>query len=467
MKKKRKWLRLILTLLTASAIAYTGACIYYNLRFPLTTFDEGAEKTPFTGVPKDFLLGTATSAHQIEGGNTLNDWATFEAESGHIKNDERCGRACDSWSLVDDDIRLMKELGANSYRFSIEWSRLEPSEGAFDEAAWSHYAEQIKKLTAQHMTPMVTLLHFSLPQWLASKGGLTAEDFPEKFARFVAEAARRYGPDVDLWCTLNEPNVMMYEGYVIGAYPPGKKSNEEASKAFAGLVRAHALAATALRRNDPGCQIGVAMNLIAFQPRQRYNLLDWISKDIAESSFDWAFYDSITSGKISLSAPGFPSLNTPLEGLQGSVDFFGVNYYRRDLVHFSPFSLGMVETKGGPNPHSDLDWEIYPEGLYDLLKATHLRYQLPIYVTENGMADSSGEHRADYLRRHMYAVVKAIHAGVDVRGYYHWSLMDNFEWAEGFSPRFGLYKMDYTTMARTPSPGVASFQEIAKEMAAQ
>src|SRR5262249_50900071 len=179
------------------------------------------------------------------------------------------------------------------------------------------------------------------------------------------------------------------------------------------------------------------------------------------------FYDSIRSGKILLSAPGFPSLNTPLEGLQGSVDFLGVNYYRRDLVHFSPSSPGMVETKGGPSPHSDLDWEVYPEGLYDLLKTAHLRYHLPIYVTENGIADASGEKRTDYLRRHLYAVVKAIHEGVDVRGYYHWSLIDNFEWAEGFTPRFGLYKMDYTTMARTPSPGVATFQQVAKEMAAQ
>jgi beta-glucosidase len=124
----------------------------------------------------------------------------------------------------------------------------------------------------------------------------------------------------------------------------------------------------------------------------------------------------------------------------------------------------MVETKGGPNPHSDLDWEIYPEGLYDLLTAAHARYQLPIYVTENGIADTSGEKRADYLRRHVYAIMRAIQAGADIRGYYHWSLIDNFEWAEGFEPRFGLYRVNYETMARTPSPGVAAFQQIAKEL---
>jgi beta-glucosidase len=463
MATSRRWPRIVLGIFGVLAISYTGTCLYYSFSQPVTVFEEGVEKAPFTGVPKGFLLGTATAAHQIEGGNTNNDWAAFEAEPGRIKNNEKSGKACDSWNLVDEDIRLMKELGANSYRFSIEWSRLEPTEGTLDEAAWAHYAEQIKKLKAQNITPMVTLLHFSLPQWLAKRGGLTAEDFPEKFGKFAAEAAKRYGPEVDLWCTLNEPNVMMYQGYVIGVFPPGKKSNEEATQAFEGLLRAHLTGSQALRQSDPGATIGVAMNMIAFQPQQRWNLIDWISANIAARSFDWAFYDSIMAGRIKFSAPGFPSLDKELTDLKGSVDFIGVNYYRRDLVHFSPSAPGMVETKGGPNPHSDLDWEIYPEGLYDLLKAAHTRYQLPIYVTENGIADS-GEKRPGYLRSHMYAIVKAIQEGVPVKGYYHWSLLDNFEWAEGFTPRFGLYQMNYNTLARTPSPAVATFQQIAKEL---
>jgi beta-glucosidase len=311
---------------------------------------------------------------------------------------------------------------------------------------------------------MVTLLHFSLPQWLAKRGGLMAKDFPEKFAAFSAEAAKRYGAEVDLWCTLNEPNVMMYQGYVIGIFPPGKKSNEDAAQAFAGLLRAHAQSAKAVRENDQGASVGVAMNLVVFQPKQRWNLLDWISSRLAANAFNWAFYDSIKAGRIVFSAPGFPSLDEPLDGLANSVDFFGANYYRRDMVHFAPSAPGMVETTSGPGTLSDLGWEIYPEGLYELLLHAYARYQLPIYVTENGIADSKGDRRPGYVRGHLYALSRAIAEGVPVRGYFHWSLLDNFEWAEGFTPRFGLYKTDYSTMARTPAGGSEVFQQAAKEI---
>lgn len=456
------------TLLTIAALLVSGyliACLQYQRTHPRTAFVPGAETPPLTGLPRTFLLGTATAAHQVEGGNVHNDWAAFEAEPGRIKNGEKSGRACDSWNLLDEDIALLRELGATSYRFSIEWSRIEPTEGQFDEAAWTHYQVQLQKLKAAGIVPMVTLLHFTLPQWLAQRGGLIAPDFPQRFARFVTEAVTRYAADVTLWCTINEPNVQMYQGYVIGIFPPAKKSNAEAAQAFAGLLRAHAAAAKVLRKHDPDAQIGVAMNLVALQPARRWNLLDWVSSGLAEAAFNWAFYDSIAAGRIQFHPPGFPAIDEPLADLRGSVDFFGANYYRRDLVRFSPGAPGLVTTTGGPNPRSDLDWEIYPEGLYDLLKAAHARYRLPIYVTENGLADASGDKRADYLRRHLYAVARAAQDGVPVRGYYHWSLLDNFEWAEGFTPRFGLYKMDYKTLARTPSPGVAAFRQIANELA--
>lgn len=463
---KRRWPRILGALFALLGTGYAGACLYFHWSHQAPTFAPGAEKAPFTNIPPGFLLGTATAAHQIEGGNVYNDWAAFENEPGRIKHGDKSGRACDSWNLVDEDIRLMKELGANSYRFSIEWSRLEPVEGRYDEAAWAHYAEQIRKLKAAGITPMVTLLHFTLPQWLAQRGGAIAPDFPDKFGAFSAEAAKRFGAEVDLWCTINEPNVVMYQGYVLGIFPPGKKSNEEAARAFAGLVRAHAASAKALRQHAPRAKIGVAINLVELQPKQRWNLFDWISSRMAVNAFNWAFYDSIRAGRIVFGAPGFPSLDEPLEGLAGSADFFGANYYRRDLLHFAPSAPGMVENSAGPGPKNDLGWEIYPEGLLSILREAHQRYQLPIYITENGIADTDGDLRADYLRRHFYAVSVALQEGIPVRGYFHWSLLDNFEWAEGFEPRFGLYQTNYSTLARTPSPGVAAFQQIAREIGA-
>jgi beta-glucosidase len=435
-------------------------CSYPSRRDTGAAFFEEAQKEQVV-FPKTFLFGTATAAHQIEGGNDKNDWARFESEPGRIKKGEKSGQAVDHWNRVDEDIELMKALNANAYRFSIEWSRLEPTEGTWDEAAWTHYSEELQKLKAANITPMVTLLHFTLPGWLAERGGATAKDFPEKFGRFAAEAATRLGSQVELWCTINEPNVQMYLGYVEGVFPPGKKSNEEAVKAFEGLLRAHDAAAKELRAKDAGSTLGVAMNLVYFQPYSRVSLLDRVASNTGRNAFNFAFYDSIMAGKIQLKAAGFPKLEKELASLKGSVDFFGVNYYRRSTVNFSLRAPGKVKVSVGAGPTNDLGWEIYPEGLYNLLMEVSEKYKLPIYITENGIADSKDEMRSDYLKGHLYAVSKAMKDGADIRGYFHWSLMDNFEWAEGFDPRFGLYTVDYKTMSRTPTKATEVFKAAA------
>jgi beta-glucosidase len=307
---------------------------------------------------------------------------------------------------------------------------------------------------------MVTLLHFTLPAWLADRGGVRAGDFPLRFAHFAGEAARRLGPEVELWCTLNEPNVQMYLGYVEGVWPPGRKSPAEAVEAFAGLLRAHALAAGALRRHDPGARVGVAQNLVVFEPASRLSVPDWLAARTAEAAFDWAFPDSIAAGRMRLQAPGFPALDEPLPELRGSTDYFGANYYRRDLVRFAPRAPGRIELRPGPGPRNDLGWEVHPEGLLRVLRQAWARYRLPVYVTENGIADAAGERRAAYLRAHAHAVARALAEGVDVKGYFHWSLMDNFEWAEGYAARFGLYRVEPGTLARLATPATAAFAEL-------
>jgi beta-glucosidase len=305
-----------------------------------------------------------------------------------------------------------------------------------------------------------------MPGWLADRGGLTADDFAPRFEAFAGEGARRLGPEVRFWCTVNEPNVQMYQGYVAGIWPPGKKDTAAASRAFAGLVRGHAAAARAIRAARKDARIGAAVNLIVFDPLRRWWLPDWIAAREADRGFNWAFYDSIERGAITLNIAGFPRLDEPLPGLQGSADYVGVNYYRRNLVRFSPRAPGLVELLQGPGPLSDSGLEIYPEGLLRLLRRVWEKYRRPVIITENGIADAKDALRSAYLRAHALAVGRAIQEGIPVEGYLHWSLMDNFEWADGFEPRFGLYHVDYETQRRTAGAGAAEFRRIAAMLGA-
>jgi beta-glucosidase len=442
------------------AVAYTAAVFGFEMAEPAVVFDSIPSDPFVSPVPDPFLWGAATSAHQIEGGNVHNDWARFEAVPGNIRDGSSSGVASDHWSRVAEDVGLLSHLGANAYRFSIEWSRVEPSEGEWDGAAWDHYLREVTLLRQAGVTPMVTLLHFTLPAWLADRGGLTAPDFAVRFERFAAEAASRLRDEVTYWCTVNEPNVQMYQGYVEGIWPPGLRDTQQAARAFAGLVRGHAAASAAIKEAIPEARVGAAVNLIVFDPLRRWWLPDWIAAREADRGFNWAFYDSVKRGAISFDLAGFPEIDEPLDDLAFSVDFFGLNYYRRNIVRFSPGAPGLVELLQGPGPLSDSGVEIYPEGLLRLIRRAWDRYELPIIVTENGVSDASGDLRPEYLRGHVYAVSRAQQEGIPIEGYLHWSLMDNFEWAEGFGPRFGLFRVDYETLERIPGSGAEEFRRL-------
>jgi beta-glucosidase len=441
--------------------SYFGLCAFMTANAKIPPLAGESAASIAAALPAGFLLGTATSAHQVEGGNERNDWALFESQPGRIARGERCGKADDHWNRIADDVELMTNIGANAYRFSVEWSRVEPVEGTWDDEAWNHYVDEVERLKGAGIVPMVTLLHFTLPAWLSRRGGLTAADFPAAFARFSGEAAARLGARVELYCTLNEPNVAMYNGYVRGVFAPGETSNAAAVAAYAGMLRAHGAAARAIRARNPGARIGLAMNLILFEPKRWYNLLDIVVTRFASSAFNWAFLDSVAAARVRFRAPGFPSIDEPNQDLAGSLDFVGVNYYRRDLVSFAPSQPGLVRNEPGDGDRTDLGWEIHPAGLLTLLREVSLRYGRPIYVTENGLADAGGSRRGAFIKEHLAAVTAAVREGIDVRGYFHWSLLDNFEWAEGFEPRFGLYRVDYATLARTRAPGAEVFAEIA------
>jgi len=451
-------------LLAAAAGLWLTACLVYSLRNPRLAFSPEDLARPAPPLPEGFLWGTATSAHQIEGGNH-NDWTMFEAVPGHVERGETSAVAADHWNRMEEDVALMRAIGANAYRFSIEWSRLEPADGEWSEEAWSRYQDLVRRLEEAGITPMVTLLHFTLPVWLAERGGVASPDFPDRFARLASEAARRLGPSVELWCTLNEPNVQMYLGYVAGAFPPGETSPPRAAEAWRGLLRGHAAAARALRAADPDARIGVANNLMVVQPEWRLSLLDWLGVRFVDQAWNWAFPDAVKKGRVRLRLPGV-NVDEPLPELRGTVDFFGLNYYFRYLLHVSPGAPRGISLRAGPGMVSELGGEpppgdAYPEGLLILMREAWGRYHLPIYVTEGGIADARGAMRGALIRGHVESIDRARAEGIPVRGYFHWTLMDNFEWDKGYRPRFGLYAVDRRTLSRTPAGGAEAFAALA------
>jgi beta-glucosidase len=460
----KRLLRVLLVILGLAVIAWAGPCLCLSIAHPAVTFTSEELARPAPPLPKGFLWGTATSSHQIEGGNR-NDWTRFEAAPGTIEGGDTSAVALDHWNRMAEDVALMKAIKASAYRFSIEWSRLEPQESAWNEAAWVRYQDLVRQLREARITPMVTLLHFTLPLWMADRGGVAAPDFPERFSRFAAEAGKRLGPGVDLWCTLNEPNVQMYMGYVIGTWPPQKKSPAEAAQAWRGLLRAHAGAAAALRAADPGAKVGVANNVMLLEPASRLSLFDWLAARFLDQFWNWAFADAIRDGRARLRLPG-TTLDEAIDGLQGSVDFFGLNYYFRYLMRFAPSAPQRVEMRPGPGPKSELAGEppagdSPPEALFLLMREAWARYHLPIYITEGGIADEKGTMRGALIRGQVEAVQRALAEGIPVRGYLHWSLMDNFEWEKGYRPRFGLFRVDRATLERTPAGGADVFAALA------
>lgn len=430
------------------------------------------------GLQHGFLLGTATAAHQIEGNNE-NDWTdwengTWEDGNPRIARGERSGLATDSYRRFDEDLAAMKLLRANSYRFSVEWSRLEPEEGEWRDDVAAHYLSWATRLRAAGIEPMVTLHHFTLPRWVAARGGWANEETIGHFERFARRVGEALGAQVDLWCTLNEPNVQVIRGYLDGLWPPGVRDSQLAALAYAHLMRAHGRASRALRSSDltdadgdgAATRIGLAHHVRIFQPATASSL-DLAIADLTDDFFNEALPRAMATGRIQLSVPGQVAMDEPAPELEGATDYLGLNYYTRDFVRAdlgSPTFSNLYVPRGRPT--SDLGWDLYPEGLY-LLLTRFAGFGWPLYVTENGIADAAGEARHHYLRAHVYAVQRATEAGVDVRGYFHWSLLDNFEWLDGFEPRFGLFTVDRSeggSLRRSPTPAVESFRDIAARL---
>jgi beta-glucosidase len=439
-----------------------------NLRFDMKKLKNAPWK-----LGPDFLWGSATSSHQVEGYGTNNNWYRFESavdEEGRprILNGQKAGIASDHWHRYQEDIQLMKDLSLNAYRFSVEWSKIEPQRGQFDESALEHYEQVVDELRANGIEPMVTLHHFTNPIWFEEQGAFLQEDSPDIFARFVEKVVARLGSKVKFWCTINEPSIYSLWGYFKAHFPPAVKDPQIVGRVFLNLMRAHTAAYQTIKKLQPQAQVGLVINLVIFDSPNRWNLLDVFLARSYNRSLNAAPLTYLVYGLFNFSIPGAARV-TYSGDIKDDFDFIGLNYYTRFFQRFAPASDGYAKDllKAPPEKLTDMRWEIYPEGLYRCLKFITGYTSKPIYITENGIADDSDTKRARFIEDHLLVLNKAVSDGMDVKGYFYWSLLDNFEWAFGFERRFGLYHVDYATQKRTLRDGSKKYPEMIRRSLAQ
>ena len=411
--------------------------------------------------PKGFLWGAGTSSHQVEG-NHHNEWSEWEKRSaerlakeareeswhdswrGYGKRERNAefakeasdpnnyisGAACDHWNRYEEDFDILQELNLNTYRFSIEWSKVEPAEGAFDKEAIDHYKKVIASLRRRGIEPFVTLWHFWLPVWVAESGGALSPEFPDRFARYADRMAKEFGDSVTFYVTINEPDIYSSLSYLLGFWPPERKSVLLHFRALHHLKQAHKKAYSAIKAAAPKAQVGITKQFMHFVALRRtpWNLLGC-------RFADWWGNTSI------------------VDALKGYQDFIGFNYYQKKVIGKDTRDPDEIE-------HTDIGWEYDPESIYDALIALK-RYEIPIYITENGLADAYDRLRGQFITETLASIYKAISDGTDVRGYIHWSLLDNFELDKGFWPRFGLVHVDFATQKRTIRKSARLYAKIA------
>jgi beta-glucosidase len=409
--------------------------------------------------PETFLWGAATSAHQVEGGNTNNDWSAWE-EGGHVL--VAAGAACDHYHRFREDFDLARDLLHNAHRFSLEWSRIEPEEGRFSDEGIQHYRDVIEALHARGIEPVVTIHHYTLPRWLAAKGGWESSEIERHFVRYVETVTRLYGDRVRWWITLNEPVVQVFKGWVIGQWPPGRTGDyPRAMQVIRRMLRAHVLAYHAIHERRPDAMVSVAKHCLAFTPNHPRNPFDQASTWFRDFLFNQLFIEALHTGRLALPGQFFERLP-----FGRTLDFIGINYYTRDFVRNTGFSLpgfvglsGTLEIERRIGKRNDLGWEVYPEGLGHFLRSFR-RFRLPLLITENGIPTTDEDDRWGFIYMHLWQVMRAMAAGIPVVGYLYWSLLDNYEWVDGYRARFGLIGVKFPSQDRIVRPSARWLAEV-------
>lgn len=419
--------------------------------------------------PKDFLWGASTASHQVEG-NNYNQWTVWELANAkelakkaadpnyvdparftplsatprwseikkHAVDPDNyvSGKGVDHYHLYKTDFDIAKKLNLNSFRFSIEWSRLEPEEGKWNETEFKYYKDYINELSKRGLEPLLNIWHFTLPVWFEQKGGWEKRSNVRYFNRLVSKVAEELLDKVNYVITINEPNVYASHSYFLAKWPPQKHSVLSLLRVYINLISAHKRSYRILKRAKPSLQVGIAAQLGNFQAKRPNSLLDKTLTKTIRYIWNWFF----------------------LRRIRKQQDFIGFNYY---FTHYYKFRLTIKPIPYNPNsPHNDLGWYMEPEGIYPLLLRIWSRYKKPIIISENGVADAKDDFRQWWLEETVVAMERAISEGVDLRGYLHWSLLDNFEWAEGWWPKFGLVEVDRNHgMKRTVRPSAKWFAD--------
>lgn len=408
--------------------------------------------------PENFLWGASTSAYQVEGANSTCDWADWEKASAH----EECGRACEHYTRFNDDFRIAAELGHNAHRLGLEWSRIEPSENTWQDMEWEHYRAVLDSLLEKNIEPILTLHHFTLPLWLSKKGGWLNPDSPSIFTHFAEKTARELGSRVKYWITINEPNILAILAYFWGQWPPCHKNFNEAVTVLRNMLKAHALSYEMIKNTScKNTQIGIAKAVTAFHPESFFSISDRLACAFRSRFHNYNFISSLVNGRIE-----FDPFHKERLPAARTLDFIGLNYYFRQFIRgekdLFAHPLGEVVSpppRAGKREITDMGWEVYPEGLYEVIKA-FAKYRLPMMITENGIGTLNDDRRKNYIKEHLTAVLKALNEGFHVNGYLHWSLLDNFEWDSGYSKKFGLVEVDFSTQQRTIRPSARYYSKI-------
>ena len=445
--------------------------------------------------PDGFAWGTATASYQIEGavnegGRSPSIWDTFSHTPGKVQDGDTGDVADDHYHRYEEDVDLMADLGVGWYRFSLAWPRLQPDgRGALNEEGVDFYSRLIDALLAKNIQPWITLYHWDLPQVLEDAGGWPARDTAERFAEYASAVYERLHDRVTHWTTLNEPWVSAFIGYATGRHAPGVKSPEGSLKAAHHLLLGHGLATTAMRAHgDTDSTFGITLNVSQITAASD-DPADVDAARRGDGMNNRLFFDPLLKGSypadtledIKAVTDGSYIQDGDLEAIHVPLDFLGINYYYRTVVKAGDGARnsetvwpgqGDIDTVLTGLPQTEMGWEIDPEGLYEFLTRVGRDYPgVPLYITENGAAiadeksDDGEVHdpiRVDYLDRHFRAAHRAISEGVDLRGYFVWSLMDNFEWSFGYSKRFGLIYVDFETLERTPKDSARWYAEVTR-----
>ena len=411
--------------------------------------------------PRGFLWGTATAAHQVEGNNTNNQWWKWEQE-GHTNGTS--GLAADWWGgRWKEDFDRAAEGGQNAHRMSVEWSRIQPTPDTWDEDALEHYRNMLRGLRERGMTPMITLHHFSDPLWFYERNAWEQTEAVvlfEKFVRKTVEALKEY---CTLWCTINEPNVYALSGYVAGDFPTKHRGIRMAMQVMSNMLRGHAAAYHAIHQVQREARVGYAHHHRPMVSKHAWSPLDALMRSLRYNGVNMAFPSGISTGTMRT-----PVGNFQVPEAKGTQDFLGLNYYSVDTVSFHPGKPRELFTHSEFPAESDLSDTSFianiPTGLFDSIKWAVRAYpNLPILITENGVEDADDHIRPRYLAQHIHQMWRAVNFNWPVKGYFHWTLVDNFEWERGWTQRFGLWGLDVETQKRSKRPSADLYAEICKE----